>query len=53
MSAKKLRVGDRVESDTSPGKTAGRITKKLTRPTKIKTHKVAAHQPPALRKRTR
>ena len=42
MSAKNLKVGDRVEWDTSQGKTVGRIKKKLTRPTKIKTHKVAA-----------
>jgi hypothetical protein len=42
MSAKKLSIGDRVEWDTSQGKTTGRIKKKLTHPTKIKTHKVAA-----------
>ena len=42
MVAKKLSVGDRVEWDTSQGKTVGRIKKKLTSPTRIKTHKVAA-----------
>lgn len=42
MPAKKLNVGDRVEWDTSQGTTFGRVKKKLTRPTKIKTHKVAA-----------
>ena len=42
MSAKKLSVGDRVEWDTAGGKTTGRVEKKLTKPMKIKTHKVAA-----------
>jgi len=42
MSTKKLSVGDRVEWDTSQGKTMGRIKKKLTSPMKIKSHKVAA-----------
>ena len=42
MSTKKLSVGDRVEWDTSQGKTTGRIKKKLTSPMKIKSHKVAA-----------
>ena len=38
----KLSVGDKVEWNTSQGKTVGRVKKKLTSPTKIKTHKVAA-----------
>ena len=42
MSTKKLSVGDRVEWDTPQGKTVGRAEKKLTRPMKIKAHKVAA-----------
>lgn len=40
--AKSLKTGDRVEWNTSQGKTTGRIVKKQTSPTKIKTHKVAA-----------
>ena len=39
---KSLRPGDRVSWQTSQGKTTGRVVKKATRPTKIKTHKVAA-----------
>ncbi len=42
MAAKKLSVGDRVEWNTSQGKTVGTVQKKLTSPAKIKTHKVAA-----------
>ena len=42
MSTKKLSVGDRVGWDTSQGTTVGRIEKKLTRPMKIRSHKVAA-----------
>lgn len=42
MPTKKLSVGDRVEWDTSQGKTAGRIKRRLTKPMKIKRHKVAA-----------
>lgn len=43
MSAKKkLSTGDRVEWETSQGRTVGRIKKKLTGPAKIKGHKVAA-----------
>ena len=42
MAEKKLSVGDRVEWNTSQGKTVGRVKKKLTSPMKIKTHKVAA-----------
>lgn len=39
---KSLKPGDRVEWNTSQGKTTGRVVKKQTSPTKIKTHKVAA-----------
>jgi hypothetical protein len=42
MAEKKLSVGDHVEWNTSQGKTTGRVKKKLTAPTQIKTHKVAA-----------
>ena len=42
MSTKNLSLGDRVKWDTSQGTTVGRIEKKLTRPMKIKSHKVAA-----------
>ncbi len=42
MATKKLSVGDRVEWNTSQGKTVGKIEKKLTAPMKIKSHKVAA-----------
>jgi hypothetical protein len=43
----RFRPGDRVEWNTSQGKTRGRVTKKQTSPTKIKSHKVAAspHNP--------
>ena len=37
-----LKVGDKVEWQTSRGKITGTIKKKLTAPTKIKTHDVAA-----------
>jgi hypothetical protein len=37
-----LKKGDKVEWETSQGKTKGEIEKKLTKPTKIKSHKVAA-----------
>ncbi len=40
--AKGLKKGDRVEWNTSQGKTEGEVIKKLTSPTKIKGHKVAA-----------
>lgn len=42
MATKKLSVGDRVEWNTSQGKTVGRVKKKLTSPMKIKTHAVKA-----------
>lgn len=37
-----LKVGDKVEWQTSQGKTSGTIKKKLTAPMKIKGHEVAA-----------
>ena len=37
-----LKKGDKVEWETSQGKTEGTVKKKLTAPTKIKSHKVAA-----------
>ena len=40
--AKKLKKGDKVEWETSQGKTFGTVKKKLTSPMKIKNHKVAA-----------
>jgi hypothetical protein len=40
--AKDLKKGDKVEWETSQGKTQGVVKKKLTSPTKIKDHKVSA-----------
>lgn len=40
--AEKLKKGDKVEWETSQGKTKGTIKKKLTEPMKIKDHTVAA-----------
>lgn len=40
--AKTLKPGDKVEWNTSQGKTRGTVVRKQTTPTKIKTHKVAA-----------
>ncbi len=40
--AEKLKKGDAVEWETSQGKTSGKIKKKLTAPTDIKNHHVAA-----------
>ncbi len=37
-----LKVGDKVEWKTSRGATTGKIKKKLTEPTDIKSHHVAA-----------
>nr|WP_205761023.1 DUF2945 domain-containing protein [Luteolibacter luteus] len=42
MKAKTLKKGDRVEWETSQGKTTGKVVKKLTSRTKIKGHQVAA-----------
>lgn len=38
----KLKKGDKVEWETSQGKTSGIVKRKLTAPTDIKTHHVAA-----------
>jgi hypothetical protein len=40
--SKRLKPGDRVEWNTSQGKTRGRVKKKLTSPIKIKGHQVKA-----------
>ncbi len=40
--AEKLKKGDDVEWNTSQGKTSGKVKKKLTSPTEIKSHRVAA-----------
>lgn len=40
--AEVLKAGDAVEWNTSQGKTSGIVKKKLTRPTEIKGHHVAA-----------
>lgn len=42
--ARSLRKGDKVEWNTSQGKTKGTVKKELTAPTKIKGHKVAASE---------
>jgi len=39
---KTLKAGDKVSWNTSQGETHGKVVKKQTSPTKIKTHKVAA-----------
>ena len=41
---KSLKKGDQVEWETSQGTTSGTVEKKLTSPTKIKGHKVAASE---------
>jgi hypothetical protein len=40
--SKSLKAGDKVAWNTSQGETHGEVVKTLTKPTKIKTHKVAA-----------
>jgi hypothetical protein len=42
MTEKTFKAGDKVSWDHSQGTTKGKVVKKLTSPTKIKTHKVAA-----------
>jgi Hypervirulence associated proteins TUDOR domain len=42
--AKKLKAGDKVSWNTSQGRTTGKVVKKLTRATHVKTHKVAASE---------
>ncbi len=40
--SRELKPGDRVQWNTSQGKTSGRVVKKQTSPMKIKGHEVAA-----------
>ncbi|WP_372707839.1 DUF2945 domain-containing protein [Brevundimonas sp.] len=42
MADKSFKAGDAVAWDHSQGVTQGKVVKKVTRPTKIKGHKVAA-----------
>ncbi len=42
MAGKTLKAGDKVEWDSSSGHSVGKVVKKLTAPTQIKGHKVAA-----------
>jgi hypothetical protein len=42
MTDKTFKAGDTVKWDHSQGTTTGRVVRKLTKPTSIKTHKVAA-----------
>ena len=42
MTDKTFRAGDKVKWDHSQGTTTGKVIRKLTTPTTIKTHKVAA-----------
>ena len=42
MTNKTFRAGDTVKWDHSQGTTEGKVVKKVTRPTTIKDHKVAA-----------
>ena len=42
MTEKTFKAGDTVKWDHSQGTTTGKVVRKLTKPTTIKTHKVAA-----------
>ena len=42
MNDKTFAAGDKVKWDHSQGTATGKVVRKLTSPTKIKTHKVAA-----------
>ena len=42
MTEKTFRAGDKVKWDHSQGTTTGTVVRKLTKPTRIKTYKVAA-----------
>lgn len=42
MTDKTFRAGEMVKWDHSQGTTTGKVVRKLTSPTKIKSHKVAA-----------
>jgi hypothetical protein len=40
--AENLKAGDKVEWNSPQGQVQGKVKKKLTKPTKIKSHKVSA-----------
>lgn len=42
MTDKTLKAGDKVQWDHSQGETTGKVVRKVTSPTRIKGHKVAA-----------
>ncbi len=42
MAEKNFKAGDKVEWDSSGGHSVGKVVRKVTSPTKIKGHKVAA-----------
>jgi Hypervirulence associated proteins TUDOR domain len=42
MAKKELKAGDKVSWDSSGGHSTGKVVKKITSPTQIKGHKVAA-----------
>ena len=42
--AEQFKKGDRVEWNTSQGKTTGKVVKKLTSPTDIKEHHIATSE---------
>ena len=42
MTGKTFKAGDRVSWEHNQGTSTGKVVRKLTSPTKIKTHKVAA-----------
>ncbi len=42
MATKALKAGDAVEWDSAGGRSKGKVVKKVTAPTRIKGHKVAA-----------
>lgn len=42
MTEKTFKAGDKVKWDHAQGTTTGKVVKKLTKPTKIKSHKVEA-----------
>jgi hypothetical protein len=42
MAEKTFSAGDKVEWDSSGGHSVGKVVKKVTTPTKIKSHEVAA-----------
>ena len=44
MTDKTLRAGDKVQWDHSQGETTGKVVRKVTSPTRIKGHKVAASE---------